>query len=64
MRYFERLRWIIGSTQLVSIFVFMINAYFYCNRLYLDVNSSLNIEELTKLVFGESNLPLDLYYNY
>ena len=64
MRYFERLRWIIGSTQLVSIFVFMINAYFYCNRLYLDVNSSLNIEEFTKLVFGKSNLPLDLYYNY
>ena len=64
MRYFERLRWIIGSTQLVSIFVFMINAYFYCNRLYLDVNSSLNIEELTKLVFGKSNLPWDLYYNY
>lgn len=64
MRDFERLRWIIGSTQLVSILVFMINAYFYCNRLYLDVNSSLNIEEFTKLVFGKSNLPLDLYYNY
>jgi hypothetical protein len=64
MRYFERLRWIIGSTQLVSIFVFMINAYFHCNRLYLDVNSSLNIEEFTKLVFGKSNLPSDLYYNY
>ena len=64
MRYFERLRWIIGSTQLVSIFVFMINAYFYCNRLYLDVNSSLNIEEFTKLVFGKYNLPWDLYYNY
>jgi hypothetical protein len=64
MRYFERLRWTIGSTQLVSIFVFTINTYFYCNRLYLDVNSSLNIEEFTKLVFGKSNLPLDLYYNY
>ena len=64
MRYFERLRWIIGSTQLVSIFVFMINGYFHCNRLYLDVNSSLNIEEFTKLVFGKSNLPWDLYYNY
>ena len=64
MRYFERLRWIIGSTQLVSIFVFMTYTFFYCNRLYLDVNSSLNIEELTKLVFGKSNLPWDLYYNY